>query len=542
MFKKALALIMIVTGAGMVGLLDPSPVHATGHSATRSFSADTVEPGDELVVTIEAADFGRGAYIEETLPEGFTFVSSDHPDGQADGQKVNVLLFALEGPFIYTVTASATAGDYDFDGFIRDFERDVRDVGGATTVTVEAGAVTPSPSPSPTQPPADGGPSATRSFSDSTVESGGEVVVSIEAADYGAGAVVFETLPAGFSYVSGSLPYTGVTPLAGGQIAFTLLDDSFTYTVTAPGVAGDYDFNGFIRDFDRVEAPVGGDSRITVEARAASSASAIRSFSDSTVEPGDEVVVSIDAANYGIGGAVIETLPAGFTYVSSSLSEPRAVTLIDDRRVGFTLLDDGAGSFTYTVTASDAAGEYDFSGIIRDFDADEAAVGGDSTVTVAVPVTPTPTSTPVTPTASPTAVPSPTTGISVTTARVPALTAGGSSSRVNLPSIFSDMETDGLTYTAISSRSSVVRARVSGVILRLTPGGAGTARITVTATDDDGNKTRRTFTVRVRAAELPPVGDLTAPNWLLALLALAGAALVPAGVLTLRSRRRRAAP
>ena len=649
---------MIVTGAGMVGLLDPSPVDATGHSATRSFSAATVEPGGELVVTIEAAGFGGSvAYIEETLPAGFTFVSSDHPDGQADGQKVSVVLFDGESPFIYTVTASAAAGDYDFDGFIRDFERDEIDVGGATRVTVEASAVTPSPSPSPspTAPPADGGPSATRSlpdapveagdqvvvsitaaeyglgglviemlpagfayvasslsdpavtvdgqevsfsilsgagpftytvsasrvagdydfsgiirdfnrdeapvggdssitveagpvvtparatrsFSDSTVEAGDQVVVSITATEYGLGGLVIETLPAGFSYVSSNLSDPAVT-VDGQELSFSILSGtgSFTYTVTASDAVGDHDFSGIIRDFNRDEAPVGGDSTITVEAGAP--ASATRSFSDSMVEPGDQVVVSIEADEYGLGGLVIETLPAGFAYVSSSLTAPRAVT-VDGQQVSFSIIS-GSGSFTYTVTASSVEGEYTFSGIIRDFDQDEAPVGGDSDITVGTPA-PVETPTPVTPSPSPTATPPPTTGISPTTARVPTLTVGGSSTRVNLPSIFSDLETDGLTYTAVSSRSSVVRARVSGIILRLTPVGAGTSRITVTATDADGKETRRTFTVRVRAAaELPPVGDLTAPDWLLALLALAGAALVPAGVLTLRARRRRAVP
>ena len=657
LFKKALALIMIVTGAGMVGLLDPSPVDATGHSATRSFSAATVEPGGELVVTIEAAGFGSAAYIEETLPAGFTFVSSNHSDGQADGQTVSVALFDGESPFTYTVTASATAGDYDFDGFIRDFPaKDERDVGGATRVTVEASAVTPSPSPSPspTTPPADGGPSATRSLPDSTVEAGDQVVVSITAADYGLGGLVIEMLPAGFAYVASSLSDPAVT-VDGREVSFSILSGagSFTYTVTASRAAGDYDFSGIIRDFNRDEAPVGGDSSITVEAgpvvtparatrsfsdstveagdqvvvsitateyglgglvietlpagfsyvssnlsdpavtvdgqelsfsilsgtgsftytvaasrvvgdhdfsgiirdfnrdeapvggdstitvEAGAPASATRSFSDSMVEPGDQVVVSIEADEYGLGGLVIETLPAGFAYVSSSLTAPRAVT-VDGQQVSFSIIS-GSGSFTYTVTASSVVGEYTFSGIIRDFDQDEAPVGGDSEITVGTPA-PVETPTPVTPSPSPTATPPPTTGISPTTARVPTLTVGGSSTRVNLPSIFSDLETDGLTYTAVSSRSSVVRARVSGIILRLTPVGAGTSRITVTATDADGTETRRTFTVRVRAAELPPVGGLTAPDWLLALLALAGAALVPVGVLTLRSRRRRAVP
>ena len=52
-----------------------------------------------------------------------------------------------------------------------------------------------------------GGASATRSFDQDTVAAGGQVVVTIEATGYGslAGGVT-ETLPAGFSYESSSLP------------------------------------------------------------------------------------------------------------------------------------------------------------------------------------------------------------------------------------------------------------------------------------------------------------------------------------------------
>ena len=48
-------------------------------------------------------------------------------------------------------------------------------------------------------------------------------------------------------------------------------------------------------------------------------ASATRSFNPATVAPGGTVTVTIEAANYGQAGGVTETLPSGFSYVSSSL-------------------------------------------------------------------------------------------------------------------------------------------------------------------------------------------------------------------------------
>ena len=535
---------MIVTGAGMVGLLSPGPVDADQHSATRSFSGTTVSgttvvAGGELVVTIEVADYGPVGQLVETLPAGFSYVSTTSSyEPNVEGQEVKFRLVG-QTSFAYTVTASDTAGSYTFSGVVKNEDRDERDVGGESDLTVEAAAATPIPSPTPTETPTPQGLRATRSLPDAAVDVRSEFDVTIEVADYGAVGQLVETLPAGFSYVSTTSSFE--PNVEGQEVKFRLVGQtSFAYTVTASDTAGSYTFSGVVKNEDREEATVGGDSGVTVQTH-----NATRSLPDEPVEPGTQFDVMIEVAGYGVVGQLVETLPAGFSYVSTTSSfEPN----VEGQEVTFRLL--GESSFTYTVTASGTEGDYTFSGVVWNDDREEAPVGGDSTVTVMVAVTPTPTPTPTpdTPTPTPTPEPPPTptaspspptTGVSGPTGRLSTLTVGGSSSRVNLPSVFTDMETDGLTYTAVSSRSSVVRARVSGIILRLTPVGAGTSRITVTATDADGKETLRTLTVRVRAAEMPPVGDLTAPDWLLALLALAGAALLPAGVLMLRSRRRR---
>ena len=120
-------------------------------------------------------------------------------------------------------------------------------------------------------------------------------------------------------------------------------------------------------------------------------ASASRSFDPSTVAPDGQVTVTIEAADYGQSGGVTETLPAGFAYVSSSLDDSQV--LDTGQMVRFTL--QGDVSFTYIVTASSTEGSYTFSGMLRDFDRMDSAVGGVSEVTVSATDGTTPDPTPV---------------------------------------------------------------------------------------------------------------------------------------------------
>ena len=113
----------------------------------------------------------------------------------------------------------------------------------------------------------------------------------------------------------------------------------------------------------------------------ASSHNAERSFSANTVAPGTEVIVTIAVSDYGQVGRVTETLPAGFTYISSNL-----VALETANQVEF--LVTGVASFTYTVTAPDTEGSYDFSGTFTfGQPSSTVTVGGDSMVTVAADAT-----------------------------------------------------------------------------------------------------------------------------------------------------------
>ena len=340
-------------------------------SASRSFDAASVAAGGEVVVMIAAANYGGFGRVTETLPAGFSYVSSSLDDDEVsdDGQTVRFTLQGADKTFTYTVTASNTGGTFDFSGELRDDDRTNHDVGGDSSVTVEAA----------TQQAA----SASRSFDAASVAAGGEVVVMIAAANYGGFGRVTETLPAGFSYVSSSLDDDEVSD-DGQTVRFTLqgADKTFTYTVTASNTGGTFDFSGELRDDDRTNHDVGGDSSVTVEAATQQAASASRSFDAASVAAGGEVVVMIAAANYGGFGRVTETLPSGFSYVSSSLDDDEVSD--DGQTVRFTL--QGADkTFTYTVTASNTGGTFDFSGVLRDDDRTNHDVGGDSSVTVLGP-------------------------------------------------------------------------------------------------------------------------------------------------------------
>ncbi len=400
MVRKALTLLVVVAvlGAalGVVWVARPSLVDAQQEpTATRSFSSMTVDAGGQLTVTMTASNFGGFGQIVETLPDGFTYVSSSlcdeagkDPCGAAgpagDGMIVTFTLLAgLDNNFTYTVAvASSAAGPHIFSGTLDGLSiDDPVVVDGPTTVTVVAAPAA----------------AATRSFSPASVDPGGDVVVTIVVSGYGDSGSVEETLPAGFSYVDGSsdLDVTSVA-VSGQTVTFTLTGEtSFTYTVTASDTARGHPFMGVLMDEDGTTADVGGDMAVTVEAAAPPAGfSASRSFAPASVDRGGQVVVTIEVSGYGAVGQVVETLPEGFTYVSSNLGES---AVADGQKVTFTPIDEES-SFTYTVTAPDRDYRFTFRGIALNEDLQERGIGGDSRITVGSPapprVTPTPTPTP----------------------------------------------------------------------------------------------------------------------------------------------------
>ena len=194
-----LLLVAVLAGLafGAMSLLRSGTADAGSHSATRSFSAPSVPAGGELDVIIVTNGSGIGQVVE-TLPAGFTYVSSTLSGSavETDGQTVTFTLFPLGGQFTYKVTVSDMAKAHEFNGVVVDQPAqegdplDERPIRGSSEVTVTTQST----------PPPDAG--ATRSFSPESVAPRGEVVVTINVANYGGVGELVETLPDGFTYVS----------------------------------------------------------------------------------------------------------------------------------------------------------------------------------------------------------------------------------------------------------------------------------------------------------------------------------------------------
>ena len=144
---------------------------------------------------------------------------------------------------------------------------------------------------------------AIRSFSPPSAALGGEVVVTVTASGYGPSGGIMETLPAGFSYVSSSLPDDSVT-VNGQEVTFNLLGETdFTYTVAAPSAEGSYSFSGVLTNSDRAEVPVGG--AITIAVTAGDPLIARYDANGNSMIERGEVIAAINDYIFGEGDEVI---------------------------------------------------------------------------------------------------------------------------------------------------------------------------------------------------------------------------------------------
>ena len=375
-----------------------TPTVPSNRGATRSLSPTTVAPGDEVTVTIAAANYGDFGRVVEILPDGFDYVpDSVSPSAvrvaeDEDGLTLTFTLLGVDRTFSYKATASLTGGPHTFMGTLWDDAGNSHTIS-ASVVTVDAPV-----------------PTATRQLP-SKVSPGATLTVNIQVANYGDFGRVVEILPDGFDYVPDSVSPSDVRVAEdedGLTLTFTLLgvDRTFSYKATASLTGGPHTFMGTLWD-DAGNSHTISASVVTVDAPVPA---ATRSLSASRVRPNGNLMVTIRAINYGDFGRVVETLPAGFAYVADSSSAER--TTSSGQEVIFTLFGVDK-SFTYRVTAPSTTGTYTFEGVLQDERGNDTQIDA-STVQVRSPARstptprPTPTAIPATPTPVPTATPEPT--------------------------------------------------------------------------------------------------------------------------------------
>ena len=392
-----------VVALGLVltlGLWPSGQADASTHSGTRTLSAPSVAPGDEITVTIRASGYGSFGQVVETLPPGFSYV-----DGSTDpsairtrvtgtsvtGQDVRFTLLGAVPTFSYRVLASDTPDDYSLVGTLSGRTwRASEDITPDSNVTVTAAVTEPEPATTPTAtpvPPAPSSASATRSMP-SRAGPGAELTVTIRASGYGDFGQVVETLPPGFSYVDDSTDPATIrtsvtgTSVTGQDITFTLLgaNVSFSYDVTAASSGGTHTFSGNLID-DQGNPHTIRDSSVNVDAPVTGATRRL----PGRVNPGAELTVTIRASNYGAFGQVVETLPPGFSYVDDSTDPATIRTSVTGQDITFTLLG-AIVSFSYDVTAASSGGTHTFSGNLIDDQGNPHTIR-DSSVNVDAPVT-----------------------------------------------------------------------------------------------------------------------------------------------------------
>ena len=391
-----------VTVSEATSLTVTAAAQQTGVTATRSFNPTSVPAGggDEVTVTIDiAGSYGVGS-VTETLPTGFSLVTGSVTPSDIIatdiGQQVRFALIG-EPSFSYKVTSSDQQGTHPFTGeLVYGLDRTTVTVSEATSLTVTAAAQQT-------------GVTATRSFNPTSVPAGGgdEVTVTIDiAGSYGVGSVT-ETLPTGFSLVTGSVtPSDIIATDIGQQVRFALIGEpSFSYKVTSSDQQGTHPFTGeLVYGLDRTTVTVSEATSLTVMAPSMAGVTATRSFSPASVQAGGgEVTVTIDiAGSYGVG-SVTETLPTGFSLVTGSVTPSDIIATDIGQQVRFALI--GEPSFSYKVDTAARTARHRFRGELSySVDRTTVTIGGSSRVTVGRPVVSPPS------TSTPTATPPPSTG------------------------------------------------------------------------------------------------------------------------------------
>ena len=230
-------------------------------TATRMLPAEPVSADGSFLVEIEVSDYGTFGQVIETLPEGFTYLTSTLDPGSvkvdASTNTIKFTLFTLynKTSFRYLVTLKyhdIKGGTYKISGILKDIGKKEYEVGGDTEIEVKEAEEEKEPT-------------ATRTLPEERVLGGESFTIEIEASHYGIHGHVVETLPEGFVYEDSTLNPKSVE-VEDNTVEFELwCEPSFTYTVTAPDTEGTYRFSGILIDEDKNEYAIDGDTEIAVK-------------------------------------------------------------------------------------------------------------------------------------------------------------------------------------------------------------------------------------------------------------------------------------
>ena len=220
--------------------------------------------------------------------------------------------------------------------------------------------------------------SVTRSFSAASVPPNGNVTVTLTPSPATLfstpGHQVIETIPAGFTYIGTT---AAIGTHVGNVYTFTQIGGSpITYIIAAPATEGSYSFSGTFKDASANTGSVSGSSTLSVSGTSAGSVT--RTLS-AHVSPGSNVTITLDPSPSSLfaspGYQVTETIPAGFTFISTTVIKNNVGNV-------YTFTQIGSSPVTYIIKAPEAEGNYSFSGSFKDQFNLAGIVTGSSTITV----------------------------------------------------------------------------------------------------------------------------------------------------------------
>ena len=312
--------LLVVGSLGLGAAIAPVAADAHGGTLTRTVDDTTLASGESTTVTVEinASERGNFTVVEELSP-GFASVEIVDDDG-ADFSGVrdaNDELFATYGErelatLVYEVTAAddSTAGTvYEFDGFT--------DANGSQSATSGSGEISVQASND------DSG--AVRSVDDETLAPGESATVRVEVdRDEATNFTVIEEFNPAFASVEivddDGADFSGVRD-ANDEL-FATYGDRENVTLVYEVTAGDdanagtaYQFDGFT-DVNGSELTTGGTDELDVQSESDDNWDLTRSADDTTLEPGESTVVSVEiTGNETTNFTLVEEFNPGFASV-----------------------------------------------------------------------------------------------------------------------------------------------------------------------------------------------------------------------------------